>query len=70
MNSEDIRNSDDMKKVWNQDTRHSRLVNIVFVGGIAVIAAIFIAGCPHRWPIIIKGGGHGGGEDQTVEGGK
>lgn len=73
MNSEDVRNDPRMKAHWNKLARDRRMVNICAAGSLVVFAMIVLlacvlAGC--RWPIIIKGGGSGGGEGSTVESGK
>lgn len=72
MNSEDIRNDPRMKAHWSKLSRERRMVRILTWGAFAILVASILSmsmlgGC--RWPIIIKGGGHGGGEGQTVPGG-
>lgn len=73
MNSEDVRNDPRMKAHWNKLARDRRIERVLTWGAFAILAASILAmsmlaGC--RWPIIIKGGGSGGGEGSTVEGDK
>ena len=71
MNSEDVRNDPRMKAHWNKLARKQRILTWGAVSIlIALVYSLSTFGCFKRWPIVIKGGGHGGGEGQTVEGGK